>query len=330
MKYVFFNAVVGCFCFMFGCDFASADNAVAPGAPTGTGASPSGQVFPANGAAFQASATTDEKTASVSANLDFTKLFGGSGQKLLTIAGQTPVGQGTDYTNISTLDGLTKSTSLSFKFTDLLALPSGGLLGPEPLLLLSINGKVGYEQHAYYDAVTFAKTMESKTPFQFGGETTLVVGTAGNFSFNGSFNFQNSYQDSDMGMSQTKCKVTVSPAVSCVTGFIGAPTEKQKGLAEVDFRWIPEITVFGSVIPMGFDPGFTYDAIQHAEAIQFPIYLFTDPKKNLTGGIRYDWTSTNHQSIVGIFVSAAFGVLPDQSSPDGDKTPKKAAEDTTP
>ena len=110
-----------------------------------------------------------------------------------------------------------------------------------------------------------------------------------------------------MGTTQTKCVAGVPPTITCATGFFGAPKEKTKALIGVDFRLIGEAPLLG--IPIGIDPGFTYDAVAGSEAVQIPIYLFTDSSKNLSGGIRYDWTSTKHVSVVGVFASAALDIL---------------------
>jgi hypothetical protein len=395
----------------------------------GTSSSPSGQAIPADqGATIQATTNTDEKTASVQATVKLPPVS--DGQQLLSLTGQTPVGQSTNYTNVASLDGLTKSTSIALKYsymtsgsraasesdialasTNRIALceadflkiagvPLGPLPGeaskpicdhtillyaahqawtpyvelrqrqlddkiykakpgadpnqvlqnvldesakvsqvailmqaanvpatsqklvseleaaenldaanvPIPLWMFSLNSKVGYEQHVYYDLTSLSKSTLNKTPYQFGGEATYVF-TSGNESLNLTFNYQQAYQDADKGVTQTKCKVTVSPNINCVTGFIGAPTTQDKALLSLDYRFV------GSSLPIigtryGIDPGFTYDAKARSEAVQFPVYLMTDSSKNLTGGIRYDWTSTSHVSTVGLFVSAAFSLLP--------------------
>jgi len=171
---------------------------------------------------------------------------------------------------------------------------------PETAWAIVLNGKVGYEQHMYYDPATLAPNTANKTPWQ--------AGIAGSFlpeddmSLNLGFNYQQAFQDANMGVTQTKC---INAGVTCVNGFIGAPTLKDKALISFDMRWIPK--PFG--IPIGFDPGVTYDAVADAEAFQFPVYFITDADHNLTGGVRYDWTSSTHISTVGVFVSAAFNVF---------------------
>jgi hypothetical protein len=347
----------------------------------GTGSSPSGQVYPGDGQpVLQIAANTDEQTATVSASFNVWPTHGvGAAQRtILSVAAQTPLGQGDDFTNVATLDGLTKATSISFKFAYLDGGFNPGKTGlnfendPEftrqcwtivnaapdkpddstpgvgicditvmkaaiakqdnavfqqellnkanalwaaetaglaaPIWILAANGTVGYEQHVFYDPLSLAQTNANKTPFQVGVELTHVFAD-GTASINLSFNYQRSFEDSNNGVTQTACKSSAAPVLSCVSGFIGAPTLANKELFEIDARWIPTVKLFGTEFPVGFDPGITYDANADSEAVQFPIYLFTSDSKQLSGGIRYNWTSTNHQSVVGVFVSAAFGIL---------------------
>ena len=168
---------------------------------------------------------------------------------------------------------------------------------------VSVNGKIGYEDHDYFDPTTFVKTSANELPFQVGIEGTYVWGHLGQQAINISFNYQRTFKDS--GSSETRCLSAAPPAITCATGFFGAPSLKTKELAGIDYRYIGK--AFG--MPFGVNPGFTYDGIDGSYAFQFPLYLFSDSNHHLTGGVRYDWTSTKHVSMVGVFASAAFGIL---------------------
>jgi hypothetical protein len=362
-----------------------------PNSLTGDSTNPAGLALPTDKPTIQAVFNSDEKVGSVTGSFNLTP--GRSSEpetQYVTITGQTPIGQGQTYVNTATLDGLTKSTSISLKYVfkrggfewgsadrsfeasqpkcwallDSIApsylsavpghrphsgtcddnlisdaiqnrkkmdqadiqsgkLPAGQIqmaqraqddlakalkdyddgITATPLNLLEfvLNGKVGYEQHVYYDPTTLVKNTANKTPWQFGAALGWVPAGAP-VSLNFSFNYQEAFLDSDFGMTQTKC---INSGATCVNGFIGAPALQDKGLAGFDVRFKPMIGNF----TIGLDPGFTYDAINHAEAVQFPIYLVSDSTGNLTGGIRYDWTSTTHVSTVGIFVTSAFSIF---------------------
>jgi hypothetical protein len=375
--------------------------ALADGTPTANAlatdsANPGGQVLPKNTSAIQAAVNTDEKTATITGTFNLNPKTSEPENDYISVTVQTPLAQGQNYTNTATLDGLTKSTAVSFKYVhksggfvsesqedalrteaaqdacwavyteamrevparsrssavpgrpqkkcnegfaqdaqakriaqdnaysatpdasdDQIALNKeieksiakeladlNEILLPKPadLWVWSLSGKVGYEQHMYYDPTTLVKDTANKTPWQVGASIGFVPEKV-NASFNLSFNYQESFLDSDFGMTQTKC---INSGATCVNGFIGAPTLHDKALISGDIRWIGKLP--GLDIPIGIDPGFTYDAIQDAEAVQFPIYLVSDANNQLTGGIRYDWTSTTHVSTVGLFVSTAFSI----------------------
>jgi hypothetical protein len=64
-----------------------------------------------------------------------------------------------------------------------------------------------------------------------------------------------------------------------------------------------------SILPtIGIAPIVTYDAVAGSYAVDFPVYLVSDGKNGLTGGVRFDWTSIKHVAVFGVFVSKAFNV----------------------
>lgn len=258
------------------------------------------------------SINSDEKNAKLSGVFDI-------GGQNLTITAQTPFNQGQNYVNIVSLDGLTKASSLSFSYE---FKPAGGA-NSFGLRSFALNGNIGYEQHDFYDPITLAGESTTKTPWQIGLKAgwllwartdsagKILKDTAGNISsgvsFNISFDYQQSYEDGTTGQTQTKC---INLGATCVTGFIGAPTLAEKGLATADLRWIDRaLTIGTNTVPIGAELLVTYDPIQNEEAVQVPIFLAADKDRNLKGGIRYDWTSTSHISTVGVFVSAGFDIL---------------------
>jgi hypothetical protein len=348
---------------------------------SGHGSGPVGQSIPPKGghATVDLAATSDTKTASIALNIDLSPTTSDA-VKSLSITAQTPFGQGQDYQNLATLDGLTKATSIGLQYTlltirstsnatmittpryqdtcqalvrELVAAdptvkinpdwlePNGcnargvltlvqanGNLGDQKtaliealdtlrqtgiptidsLWLLSANGKVGYEQHSFFDGATLAKDTRDRTPFQLGVAGTYVF-KGGVNSLTLSYNYQRAYKDgAPGGQTQTLCPPTGSPVLKCVSGYINAPVETEKDLIGLDYRYISPPGAFP--IPIGVNPAFTYDARSGVYGVQVPIYIVVNKAKSLTGGVRYDWTSDKHQSIVGVFVASAFCVLP--------------------
>jgi hypothetical protein len=356
--------------------FASGHVPGADGAPT----PPKG-----GGANVSLAATSDTKTASIAVSFDLSK-GPGDATHSLTVTAATPVGQGQDYQNVATLDGLTKSTNVGFQYNymhvatkthhlalntpyyqascksllDQLALadpaikpkinqdwyqpyachaydvesvvegdhdlPAGvadrldaaakaldqqDVPTLTSLWMLSANGKVGYEQHSFFDGVSLAKGEADRTPFQLGLAGTYVFG-GGAMSATLSYAYQKAYKDGGAsGQTRTLCPPTGHPVLKCVTGYINAPTEADKDLFTVDLRYISPPGLFP--IPFGVNPTVSYDAHSGVYGVQFPVYILANKSKSLTGGVRYDWTSDKHESVAGVFVASAFCILPGYS-----------------
>jgi len=180
--------------------------------------------------------------------------------------------------------------------------------------IASLNARYGYAQHTFYDSKSLLKEQPNYYPFQVGGNITILppvtwarfIPTTGTFSINLGANFQKTIMDSMNSTQQVECKATTAPIIKCVNGYIGPPTVQDKYLLSFDIRYVDKLFK----LPFGIDPGVTYDARSGQYAFQFPVYLFENSSKSLAGGIRYDWTNVKHESVVGLFVSSAFGVAP--------------------
>jgi hypothetical protein len=175
------------------------------------------------------------------------------------------------------------------------------------LWLGSVNAKVGYESHNFFTSPSLLKGSEEKTPVAVGASLTRVF-DFGHLSITGAYNYQDVYQDGGAGgQMHVLCPPTGSPVLKCVNGYIGAPTAAYKSLITGEVRYITK-DLFSR--PFGIDPTVTYDANSRAYGVEVPIYVIADTSKTLTGGVRYDWTSAKHESVVGIFVASAFCIVP--------------------
>jgi hypothetical protein len=170
----------------------------------------------------------------------------------------------------------------------------------KPVILYGVTATAGYEAHTFFSSTMLAKTSEDKAPYQFGGYVTYV-GASRNWAVSAQINYQSAYTDNP---TKTLCPAGTAP-VTCVTGAFGAPQHTDKALIAAEWRWFGQIF---SLPTIGLDPMVTYDAVSGAYAFDLPIYLFNDGKNNLTGGVRVDWTSVRHDTVVGVFVSKAFSI----------------------
>ena len=258
---------------------------------------------------FLAAVNSDEQTATISGKFD----LGGSADvsKYITVTAQTPISQGSDFTNIATLDGLTASSNVEVRLSlfgggpaDSRHFLKDGSKTPAASWVVTFDGKVGSQDHQYFDPTTLLQHTSHTTSWQAGGSAGTIF-DSGHASFNVSFDYQEFYQDGDTGESRTQC---LTPD-NCVTGFIGAPLLMHSGLLSGDLRWIGKVGFDKTKqYPLGAEIKVTYDPIRDAEAVQVPVYFATDDKGSLTGGVRYDWQSDSHVSTIGVFVSTAFSL----------------------
>ncbi len=187
----------------------------------------------------------------------------------------------------------------------------------DSMWLASGHAKVGYESHSFYDLTTLAPASfdptktdpseVSRTPFDVGLSFTRVF-NGGDMSITGAYDYQRSYADGGKkGATSNLCPVEAVSILTCVTGYVGHPLLTDKQLATAEFRYIN-----GHTLPFSFGvaPAFTYDLQSGIYSFAVPVYLIADETKALTGGLRYDWTSDKHESVVGIFVTSAFCILP--------------------
>ncbi|HEY2707127.1 MAG TPA: hypothetical protein VGI95_03670 [Caulobacteraceae bacterium] len=171
---------------------------------------------------------------------------------------------------------------------------------PAPVLLYGLSGTVGYEAHSFLTSPTLAKATENKWPVQVGGYLTRVSAT-GDSALTGQIAYQSAFTDKT---SKTLCPAGPAP-VTCVTGSLGPPSHDSKLLIAAEWRWFGRVA---SLPSFGVDPMVTYDALSGAYAFDLPVYLLNDATHNLTGGIRVDWTSVKHRTVVGVFVTKAFNI----------------------
>lgn len=265
-----------------------------------------GQGFQTLLSPFSFNMNSDEQTISLTGKFDLSKTD--PDHNLLTVTAQAPLAQASDFTNLSSLDGLVKATTIEVR----LALLGGGPQWAEgiktegqkePLAswTATLDAKVGTQDHDYFDPTTLIQHTAHTTPWQVGGSAGYLF-AGGHTAFNLSFNYQQFSQDGDTGAARTQC---LTPD-NCVTGFIGAPVRMDQALLTGDMRWIDKIGNY----PLGAELNVTYDPIHDTEAVQVPIYLSTNDDGALSGGVRFGWNSTDHVAKFGVFVaSTGFGLF---------------------
>jgi hypothetical protein len=171
--------------------------------------------------------------------------------------------------------------------------------------LFGVFGKVGYEELTYYDPTTLAKDALKRTPWQIGAYLGRIDG-GGNWSWAVQALHEVSYKEKD---GATACLAGTGPVLTCISGPLGRAEQVTKDVLSLEGRLTAfKVNLGFGETKLGFGPKIAYDANNDDLALSFPVYLFSG-KDGLTGGIRADWESNEHDIVVGLFVTKSFSTL---------------------
>ncbi len=241
--------------------------------------------------------------------------------KSLGLTIQTPIDQGADFTNVATLDGLAKSTTLSLQYSIYNTKHGRDGRGQH---VWTVNATYGTEQHTFYNSADLSKSTVTKYPFQLGVSFDHLIadktqqmpdGTTFvpyNSSIGFSYNYQSSFKD---GQSQVLCPASNNAPAKCASGFIDAPTKSEKNLITLNYK-----AIYNS---FAITPSLTYDASSHHYGIELPVYIVPTSSDYPTAGIQYDWNSDKHESVIGIFVSSPLCLAPGKTVCSGESSSAK-------
>lgn len=172
-----------------------------------------------------------------------------------------------------------------------------------------VSAEIGHKEFEYFDnttltevnddGVTIIKTLEDdKTPWSVGLYYQYLK--PNDYSFWVELAYQEGYE---AGKDRIKC---LSPSdgaeliEGCIESQSEAPTYDENHNLSIGYR---------STIPIlerPFSFSTTYDFKDDEVSVAFPIYVFSDAKKNWTAGFRYDYESGDVGSTVSIFVGGTF------------------------
>ncbi len=181
---------------------------------------------------------------------------------------------------------------------------SGGFPGGTSLAF-GLSGRVGYRKFSYLETPATTKASAERVPWSVGGYVTLFPGVTA-ASLTGGVEFQRSYK---AGATQTICPVALGAAtVICTTGAGGEPTRKDGLLLSIEGRRL--FPTSSLLVPtIGLAPQVTYDALQDRLGLDLPVYLVSDEKGGLLGGVRVGWTNGDGGFVAGVFVGSAFSLF---------------------
>lgn len=174
---------------------------------------------------------------------------------------------------------------------------------------LGVEASVGYLKSDFIKSATAKKDSTTNTPWSAKAYAGWVPSNDA-FLILGGLEYQKSYAD---GKSGTLCPTGSGGSIlTCVSGALDAPKESEKliGSAEIR-RQLPLGEMFQKfgLKYLGVDLKVAYDTKNRVTSIDLPLSVAMDDKKNLIGGVRFDWQSDNHDFIAGLFMGSAFSLF---------------------
>ncbi|MBS0254236.1 MAG: hypothetical protein JSS36_03235 [Proteobacteria bacterium] len=177
-------------------------------------------------------------------------------------------------------------------------------IAPITSMAWGLTASVGYKKYDFLDPASGAPG-KGQTHFPVGAKLFAAAYPAGQTTaLVGSFEYQHKFTEGDTG---TLCPGGTGPQ-QCQTGAIGAPKASDSYLFSAGIRARYDLGEHALIPAIALSPSVTYDAHSHDVGLDLPVYLVPDSDGNLTGGLRFGWTSDKNKFVAGIFVGSKFGL----------------------
>lgn len=182
--------------------------------------------------------------------------------------------------------------------------------GPNPRVDWSARAyglelSVGYKKFNFLNAAPARKSEATRVPI--GGKVfySFLPDVRRN-AVTGGLEYQRVFKDATAG---ALCPAAAAGSeLLCLTGPIGGPKRDEKLLLSLDYRHKIVIGETSLIPAIGISAMGTYDALNDEFGVDVPIYLVSDGKSGLTGGIRFGYTTSDKEFIAGVFVGTAFSL----------------------
>lgn len=178
---------------------------------------------------------------------------------------------------------------------------------PSARFLWGLEGGLGYKEFKFFDAATLTKNSAHRWPV-----SGKIFGTwmpnSGQTSLTLSAEYQRAFE---AATTLTYCPTPAGTApTKCTTGAFGEPDRTTKILLAGEARTFIPLPQ-NSILPgIGISGQVTYDAKNNDWGLDLPIYFVPDSEGNVIGGVRFGYTTSEKNAIVGVFVGTKFSPSP--------------------
>jgi hypothetical protein len=231
-----------------------------------------------------------------------------------SVTASSPVSKASSTTELATQDSLANAAALSVEYA--YYWDTWGVKSRDSLWIFGGYAKPAYQQFKYISASTLgseaaltkklssATQTTSKIPDAFGvylGRT--IFGPDMLFAH---VDYQHAYTDATTGVLCPSPKTGSNSATTCATGPVGLPTQTEKLLSTVEYKYYDRAGIF-QTFPVAFDLSLIYDSKSSTRSFDLPIYFIsTGTPGSLIGGIDVGWTSATRKATIGVVISTPF------------------------
>lgn len=162
----------------------------------------------------------------------------------------------------------------------------------------NLNAEVGYENFEFIDSTTQEKQDQSETPWSVGASFSVNPPIKFPLLFKLGFKYQEAFKASS---SQIVCPPSNgTDSVTCNNGIFSGPNQRENLQLSFETRSILKGSALSLLV--------THDFENDETGIDLPIYIVSDKKGNLNGGLRFGWTSVDDDDdfSAGVFVGSNF------------------------
>ncbi|WP_161828124.1 hypothetical protein [Steroidobacter agaridevorans] len=161
---------------------------------------------------------------------------------------------------------------------------------------------IGTKQYEFLASDTTDKMDERRTPWSAQVFVAAQRRRVGLLTF--AVRYEDAYKSGDV---TTNCPAPGgAQVVSCVTAPLDEPKKNEKTVATMEFR--RSTNLWGA--PIAFSPSVNYDFKDSVLGVDVPVYLWSNEKGRLTGGLTAGWRDDEGGINVGLFVGTAFTLSP--------------------
>ena len=157
-----------------------------------------------------------------------------------------------------------------------------------------LSATAGTEEFDFLDADTLAKRSRNESVYAV--EASLdFIRIPSSWVYRIAYRHEDTYSSAP---SQTLCMPATPPFLSCQTGAVGEPINKETDILTVEAR--------RSFAKLGIAPKVAYDIDEEVLGVDLPVYFVRNDKGVLTGGVNFGWRDDEKDLVISAFFGRTF------------------------